>query len=438
MKKWLVLLLALVMVFSLAACGSDEGSESADDSANVSEEDAAQDAENASDAQSKVTPEDGASLVVWESKDQYGYMSQIAKDFTELYNIPVKVVKTEITEQVDKLAQITDDKAPDVVVFPHDHLGRAVAGKLVLENTDFAETTKASSPESAINAVSADGKLYGYPKSVEAVALIYNKDLIPTPPATWDEVLAYASNKDIHDPANKKYAILWEVAGAYHSYAFVGSNGGYVFGNNGTNATDLGVNNEGAVKGLTTYAQVKKDLLSSMKSGDANGGVINELFMTEKVAMTINGPWAVKDYQDAGINIGVAKIPAFGSEPAKPFGGVRAYYVSSKSKYPKAAALFSNYATGKVAQIKLYNFKKAVPANTEAASEAVIQEDPVVSGFAAQFADATPMPSIPEMGTYWGAVGGALAEIWDKGADPKAAADKAAKSMTDAIAATKK
>lgn len=426
MKKWLVLMLALVMVFSLAACGSEEEEKPADDT--VKEEEPAE-------VKLPVEAEAGAKLVVWESEDQFEYMSAIAADFTAKYNIPVEVQKAEITEQIAKLTTTTEDANPDVVVFPHDKLGEAVAAQLVLENTEFAEMTKSSTTASAVNAVSSGGKLYGYPKSVESVALIYNKALVATPPATWDDVMALASDKNLQDPANNKYAILWEVAGAYHSYAFVGSNGGYVFGNNGSDKDDLGVNNEGAVKGLTVYKDLKTKFFSDLKSADATGAVVNDLFGTGKVAMTINGPWQISSYKEAGIDVGVTKIPAFGSAPAQPFGGVRAYYVSSKAKYPNAAKIFAYYATSKDPQIKLFEMKQSVPANNEAAASDVVKGDAIISGFASQFVDSTPMPSIPQMGTYWGSVGAALGEIFDKGADPKAAADTAAKAMADAIKA---
>lgn len=427
MKKWLVLLLALVMVFSLAACNGEEAEEQT--TTETTEETAVEET-------LPVEAEADAKLVVWESEDQYEYMTAMAEDFTAKYNIPVEVQKVEITDQIAKLTTATDETNPDVVVFPHDKLGEALAGQLVLENTEFAELTKAGTTQSAINAVTSGGKLYGYPKSVESVALIYNKGLVATPPATWDEVIALAGDANLHNPKDNKYVVLWEVAGAYHSYAFVGSNGGYVFGDNGSNKNDIGVNNEGAVKGLTTYKDLKDKLFSDLKSGDASGAVVNDLFNNGKVAMTINGPWAINDYKNAGIDVGVAKIPAFTSGPAQPFGGVRAYYVSSKAKYPNAAKIFAYYATSKDAQVKLYEMKNAIPANNEAAASDVVKADPVISGFASQFEDATPMPSIPEMGNYWGTVGAALAEIFDKGTAPKAAADNAAKTMADAIAAT--
>ncbi|STT83218.1 maltose/maltodextrin ABC transporter [Klebsiella pneumoniae] len=35
-----------------------------------------------------------------------------------------------------------------------------------------------------------NGKLIAYPIAVEALSLIYNKDLVPNPPKTWEEIPA--------------------------------------------------------------------------------------------------------------------------------------------------------------------------------------------------------------------------------------------------------
>jgi len=71
----------------------------------------------------------------------------------------------------------------DVFVAPHDHVGALVAGGHVLpvEDTSFINDFV----DAAKVAGTYDGKLYGYPLSIETYALFYNKDIIKNPPATW-------------------------------------------------------------------------------------------------------------------------------------------------------------------------------------------------------------------------------------------------------------
>jgi arabinogalactan oligomer/maltooligosaccharide transport system substrate-binding protein len=264
--------------------------------------------------------------------------------------------------------------------------------------------------------------------------LIYNKALIQTPPKTWEEVFQYAKNPTIHNPSQGKYALLWEAAGSYYSYTFFGSAGGYVFGNNGTNPKDIGINNTGAVKGLTTFAAARDQLSGGLNSGDLNGSFIRDLFVNGNVAMTINGPWMIEDYLDQGINIGVAKLPAFGANAASSFGGVRAFYVTNSSKYPNAASLFARFVTDKQAQVAQFVERKQTPAHIDAIQDPIVQQSSFAPGFFAQFQNSVPMPSIPEMGQYWGPARNALQQIWDYKVSPQQAANEAATLMADAIA----
>lgn len=64
--------------------------------------------------------------------------------------------------------------------------------------------------------------MWGYPISVEAVGMIYNKDLVPNPPKTFEEIVS------IKLPAGKK-AIMWDYNNAYFSMPLLMANGGYVF-----------------------------------------------------------------------------------------------------------------------------------------------------------------------------------------------------------------
>lgn len=50
-----------------------------------------------------------------------------------------------------------------------------------------------------------DGKTYGYPVAMEAVSLIYNKDLLPEPPKTFEEI----AKIDETLKKNGKRAIMW-------------------------------------------------------------------------------------------------------------------------------------------------------------------------------------------------------------------------------------
>ncbi|ANS76732.1 ABC transporter substrate-binding protein [Paenibacillus yonginensis] len=431
MKKFMVTLAALTLAVSVTACGSGNngGNAAANNGGNAANESAANASADNSGGGAAIAPEDGAQLLVWESKEERAYTEEIAKQFTDKYGVPVKIEEVSPADQVTKLTQDgPSGLAADVVVFPHDNLGRAVEAGLLLENDDFAEETTNNNTEVSIQAVTYDGVLYGYPRSAETYALYYNKDLVKEAPKTFDDVIAFG--KTFTDKSKNRYGIMWETGNMYFNYPFIATTGGYIFGSNGTDKNDIGINNAGAIEGLKTYVALKEVL--PVKSGDINPDIKRSLFNSGDVAMDINGPWELAGYKEAlGDKLGIAPIPSIGGKPAISFSGIKAWYVNSFTQYPNAAKLFAEFATTKDAQLILNEKVGSVPTNKEALESDQIKNDPYVSAFAEQTQNSQPMPSIAEMGNVWSPVNAALPEIWDNGKDPQQAMDKAAQQIKD-------
>jgi maltose/maltodextrin transport system substrate-binding protein len=72
-------------------------------------------------------------------------------------------------------------KGPDIWIWPHDRIGGWIDAGLLQPVTPSKEARAAILPL-AWNAFTVGGKTWGYLISIEAVALVYNKDLVPTPP----------------------------------------------------------------------------------------------------------------------------------------------------------------------------------------------------------------------------------------------------------------
>ncbi|MGO4180430.1 extracellular solute-binding protein [Paenibacillus sp. MCAF9] len=428
MKKWFVMSL-ITALFIVSACGGTNKAENTEKTGNATNAPTNNTPANEGTASEEIVPEEGASLLVWESKEERPFVEAIAKEFTAKYGIEIKFEEIGAGDQVNKL--VTDGPAglgADVVLFPHDNLGKAVTAGLVLPNDYYEEQSRSANSEIAVNAVSYDGVLYGYPRSVETYALFYNKALIKEAPKTFDEVVAFS--KTFNDTKNNKYGLMWDVGNFYFSYPFI-STGGYVYGDNGQNKDDIGLNTEGAIAGLKYYGSLKDSILP-LNSGDINYDIKKGLFIGGTLAMDINGPWTIGDYRNAGIDFGVAPLPSINGQPASSFSGIKAWYVNSFSKYPNAARLFSYYASTKEAQLKNFELTGAIPANTEAAADPTVQGNEVVKGFLEQFNQSTPMPSIPEMGNVWTPIGAAFADVWNSGKDAKAALDNAVQQIKDA------
>ncbi|MGP0586302.1 sugar ABC transporter substrate-binding protein [Paenibacillus timonensis] len=429
-KKALTLVAALSLVISITACGSNNNggnNGSANAPANQTENTGNTGTGNAS-AES-IVPEDGAELVVWESKEEKAFTEEIAKQFTEKYGVNVKIEEVAPTDQIGKLTQDgPSGLAADVLIVPHDHLGNAATSGLILANDVFAEETTKNNTEASIQGATFDGTLYGYPRAAETMALYYNKSILPEAPKDFSDVIEFS--KTFTDKSKNKYGIMWEVGNMYFNYPFIASTGGYLFGDNGTNPDDIGLTTDGAIESMKVFQSLKEIL--PINSGDINPDIKRSLFNEGDVAMDINGPWELAGYKAAlGDNLGLAPYPSINGKTAITFSGIKIWVVNSFTKYPNAAKLFANFASSKDAQLLLNEKVGAVPTNLEALESDQIKNDPYVSAFAEQAKNSQPMPSIPEMANVWAPVNAALPEIWNNNADPKEAMEKAATQIKD-------
>lgn len=92
-------------------------------------------------------------------------------------------------------------------------------------------------------------------------------------------------------------------------------------------------------------------------------------------------------------------------------------YVSAYSDYPEEAAAFAEFLlTDEMQQLRYELTNGALPSiDTQLSSENAI-------GFLKQLDYAFPMPSVPEMGTFWEAMNAASKNIWN-GSDVKTELD---------------
>ncbi|WIF95086.1 maltose ABC transporter substrate-binding protein [Caminicella sporogenes] len=425
MKKILSFLLIAVLVFSLVGCGSKHEPVQ-------NNQDNNQGNANQKNVSGELIPEPGAKLVVWESEGpESDWIKYAAEKFKEKYGVEVIYEAVANTDAKNKLA--TDGPAgvgADVFVAPHDHTGELVASGLVQVNDVTANRVKNDFIKAAADSVTFEGQVYGYPLAIETYALFYNKDLVSKAPETYEEIIEFA--KKYNNPKENKYALMWDVANAYFSHSFVAGNGGYVFGNGGTNKDNIGLNNEAAVEGAKFMVSLKEIL--PLNSADTNSQIVDGLFSEGKAAMIINGPWAVKGYQEAGVNFGIVPLPKLPGEkhPAS-FSGIRAMFVSAYTKYPNAAKLFAKFATSDEMLLKRFEMTKQIPPVKSLMNEDVIKNDKIVAPFLAQAQYAVPMPSIPQMQVVWEPYGAAFASMWDDGVDVKEALDNAVQTIKEAI-----
>ncbi len=366
-------------------------------------------------------------LTIWADGNRAKVLNTLAADFTKKYSVPVRVQEVADIRQNYKIAGPAGN-GPDIIVGAHDWIGELVANGL-LAALDLGDKNKNFDPV-GIKAFNYEGKLYGMPYATEAIALYYNKDLIKTPPTTWEELKKVA--KQLQDDKKVEQGIAIFGGDAYHGEPFLTGFGGYIFGRDAQgnyNPADVGIDSAGGIAAGNEIAQMVKDGL--IKPG-TTGDSASDAFANKKAAMIITGPWRLADYRKAGVNYGVAKIPAI-KGVSRPFVGAQGFMVNAKSKNEALAQAFLTefVATTETMQA-LYD---ADPRPSAWADVAKNTKDADIAVFGQSAADGDPMPAIPAMASVWDALGNAYTLLVNGKGEGTQVMTDAAKAIRDKIAA---
>ena len=363
-------------------------------------------------------------LLVWINGDKgYNGLQKVGDAFERLSGVPVVVQHPEAAP--DKFtAAAAAGKGPDVMCWAHDRVGEWVKSGLIVP-VKPARSTRAEIDDSAWAAFTYRGQVWGYPLAIETIGLIYNKALVATPPASFEDLIEL----DRRLKPQGKSAILWAYNNSFFSWPLLAGPGGYVFGRNAQgelNTADIGINNAGAVQGALMLERLIRD--GHMPKG-ARYAEMEGAFARGQVAMMINGPWAWDNVRKVGIDFGVAPIPSIAGKPGKPFVGVLGCMVSAASRQKDIALEFIEHHLLKVPALKTVaaDVPLGVPANK--AYYAELSSDPRIAATMANARAGEPIPNIPEMGRFFPAVDAALEAITNGRQAPKAAMDGAAARM---------
>ncbi len=298
---------------------------------------------------------------------------------------------------------------PDMFTAPNDTLGYEVrAGYIrplneLLKSTDLHKYSKV-----AIDGVTIDGKIYAVPGLIKAVALYYNKETIPVPPATTDELLQMVLD-------GKKLAINPDV---YHNFGFWAAFGGTLLDNGGRCVADQG--------GFAEAFQYLKDLQTAGAIFD--WGQEWTIGSEGGIDMTITGPWILGDLKTVvGDKLGVALMPAGPVGPSRPMVGIDGWYINPNSPNQKAALDLALYIFGK-SGLKDY----VDIAGDPVARNDINITDPLVSMFVEAANQGLARPQSQEFNNYWWTFGDALNAVLYGGVSPSDAVSTACQQMNAA------
>jgi maltose/maltodextrin transport system substrate-binding protein len=366
-------------------------------------------------------------LLVWIGGDKgHSGLAEVGKKFEKDLGIPVKVEAPDgLTDKFQAAAQA--GKGPDIVFWAHDRLGEWADSGL-LKPLEIKDDFKANFIPMSWEAVTHNNQIWGYPIALEAVSLIYNKKLVvASPPAQLSEVPVFAKELKAKNP--NVIAIMWDYNTPYFSWPFLASGGGYPFKKipGGYDVKDIGVNNEGAIKGLQGIV----DLINAgvMPKG-ASYSVMDQKMNSGELAMMVSGPWAWSNLRKSGIDFDLAPLPGVDGNPGRPFVGVLAALINRSTPNSDLATQFVEKYVATTDGLKTIDADVpiGVPA-LKTLSEEMAAKNPLIKATYENAKNGDVMPNIPQMGKFWSSMATAFQIATNGQASPKAALDDAKKNM---------
>lgn len=254
------------------------------------------------------------------------------------------------TQDLSKLtAAIAAGSPPDVVNLNGPFIMEVASRGILMPLDDMIKSSKLDLGRFygyTIKQMTFQGHVWGLPAGMDDRILYYNKDLFQKagldpnkPPKTWDELLDYSKKLTIMDGGNFKQIGFIPNFGNSWFYLYAIQNNGKFLDDPGKKVLLNSPENvqalEFMVKGydLLGGAQKINAYSSSFQSG------ANDPFISGKLAMVINGNWALTDIMRfaPNLNFGVAMPPTPTGDNFKTWSGGWAWGVPKGAKNPKEA-----------------------------------------------------------------------------------------------------
>ncbi|BDU49442.1 sugar ABC transporter substrate-binding protein [Haliovirga abyssi] len=295
-------------------------------------------------------------------------------------------------------------QGPDVIVGPADWIGTFKIQNLLAPIDGFAsESTLKGFIPTVLGACKYENKLYGLPESYKVVALIYNKDLIPNPPKTTEEMIKIG--KELTNEDESQYGLVYDKGNYYYHMGWIGGFGGKILDKNNNPTFD----SKAQIEAAKFVASLSEDPQKIMPE-EVDYNVMMTLFNDGLAGMIINGPWAIGDLVESGVNFGVTRIPMVnqtGLWPA-PALGPEVMMMSAYSKDKKNGYDLIKFLTSADSQAEMSKVGH-LPSRSEVYEYRTVKNSSVyqyIKGFKSQAEVGTPMPTAPEMN----------AAVWANGA----------------------
>lgn len=232
----------------------------------------------------------------------------------------------EYYKQLD-VALSTGKESPDMMIMHVDQVP-TYASKDQLQPIDEiaagAGINKADFADAATTYSTLDGKWFSIPLDIHPLVMYYNKDLFdkagisaaPTNRTEFDDAVQKLTDKE---KGVYGYVVptLWPQQFIFPT--LVWQNGGELW-----NGKDVAYNSPEAVE-MVQWLRGMVD--NGVSPGNVQQDGENTLFLQGKNAIQFNGPWMKSQFDEAGLNYGVAPVPQIGKAKQAVFAGSHGFVI---------------------------------------------------------------------------------------------------------------
>jgi multiple sugar transport system substrate-binding protein len=346
----------------------------------------------------------------WESNPiEKQRLQKVLQDF-EAEHPTIEVKYETIADQyMDVIkTRLIGRQAPDVF-YLDSFEAPALISRNVLEPLDPFVTPgfdQADFQPALVEVFRANNQTYGFPKDFSTLALFYNKRAfaaagLTTPPQTWEQLRAYAQKLTLDRNGDGKIdqyglGITPDLARLHY---LLKAYGGQLVDDSGKAAFASDASRRGLALLIDQYRQDK----TAVQASDVGTSSGSEMFGQGKVAMVIEGPWALPYLQETfpELAFGTAEVPTVNGKPGTMIYTV-AYVMNQQSQHKQAAWELIAYLTGKAGMKAWTADGIALPARASVAAELKLAQDPLRSAFMAGVNYGTPWEagvSLPTIAT---------------------------------------
>lgn len=244
------------------------------------------------------------------------------------------------------LTQMGAGSGPDLIRFDISTFEQAAASNLLAPLDTMIDASKYDLIKGPDSYNFVNGKRYGFSFDTTSYALIYNKDLISTPPTTFDELLATAKAAT----KNGVYGLAFRQTAAEEP-GMMQDLFNYVYGYGGDfgDGHKLTLNSPKVVAGLEAYQKLYD---ANVIPKGASAATYRQMFGQNKIGMEIDngGVPSILLGENANLHLGAAPDPF----PVKSQGGILTpLAINAASPHKAAAATFIKWMLEPANQVKL-------------------------------------------------------------------------------------